>query len=194
MTTARAAPTGEDHIADPVHEIENCSFGLGRGLTLYGLARLRRLPKVLCVGHQGRKLERTNHQQIDKNKIAAGISPIRQSHMLLFRDRASVLISALHAGTYGRFRFRTIGMASWATFRTVSRACSLQNRCFESARVLRYPLISKDEVCRQRVGVEGLWDEQMFEFWCISQDGVAPPVRINSASPITQSYLARDFK
>ena len=77
-----------DHIADPVHEIENCSFRLGRGLTLDGLARLWRLPKVLGVGHQGRKLERTNHQQIDKNKTAAGVSPIRQSHMLLFRDRA----------------------------------------------------------------------------------------------------------
>ena len=72
-------------------------------------------------------------------------------------------------------------MAGWGAFRIVSRACSLQNRCFESARVLRYPLISKDEVCRQRVGVEGLWDEQMFEFGASHKPVWCYGVRINNA-------------
>ena len=60
--------------------------------------------------------------------------------------------------------FEQIGMAGWAAFRTLSRACSLQNRCFESSRVLRCPLISKDEGRSRRVEAEELCDEQMFEF------------------------------
>jgi len=70
MTTARAAPTGEITLPTQFTRLSTVSFGLGRSLTLYGLARLWRLPKVLGVGHQGRKLEQTNHQEIDEDKTA----------------------------------------------------------------------------------------------------------------------------
>lgn len=60
--------------------------------------------------------------------------------------------------------FGQIWMAGWTTFRTVSRARSLQNRRFESSRVSRCPLISKGERPSRGLGAEELWDEQMFEF------------------------------
>jgi hypothetical protein len=70
-------------------------------------------------------------------------------------------------------------MAGWAAFRTVSRACSLQNQCFESSRILRCPMISKDNVRSRRVGAEELWDEQMFEFGASHKPVRCYGVRIN---------------
>jgi hypothetical protein len=70
-------------------------------------------------------------------------------------------------------------MAVWSAFRTVSRACSLQNRCFESSRVLRRPLISKGEGRSRRAGAEELWDEQMFEFDASHKPVVCYGVRTN---------------
>jgi hypothetical protein len=75
--------------------------------------------------------------------------------------------------------FEQIGMAGWAAFRTLSRACSLQNRCFESSRVLRCPLISKDEGRSRRVEAEELCDEQMFEFGASHKPGLCYGVRTN---------------
>ena len=70
-------------------------------------------------------------------------------------------------------------MAVWSAFRTVSRACSLQNRCFESSRVLRHPLISKGEGRSRRVEAEELWHEQMFEFGASHKPIRGYGVRIN---------------
>ena len=60
--------------------------------------------------------------------------------------------------------FGQIRMAVWSDFRTVPRAWSLKDRRFESTRIVRCPLISKDERRSRRVGAEELCDEQMFEF------------------------------
>ena len=70
-------------------------------------------------------------------------------------------------------------MAVWAAFRILLWACSLQDRCFESSRVLRGPLISKDEGRSRRVGAEELCDEQMFEFGASHKQVRRYRVRIN---------------
>ena len=149
MTTASAAPTGEITLPTQFTRLRTVPSGWAAVCPCTAWPVCGDCPRFWALDTNGENWNEQIISEIDENKAAAGVSPIWQSHMLLFwialESRVS-LISALHAGTYGRFRFRTNRDGRWDCFQNCVAGLQSAESRFESSRVLRCPLISKDEV------------------------------------------------